>query len=168
MFENRFYTTKEMYKEYVNKVLCRTIYIWCIVLILIALLAIIAAISNNHKDIVFQESIGVFIVLCCIIFIPRITLRQLLQLDKTLHNGTHPECHVTFFDKITMVEGEQKITVEYENVRKIYRLKSCSVLMIGKQNGVLYVEDCFTVGNAEDFEKFILEKCTQVKKIESR
>lgn len=168
MFENRFYTTKEMYKEYVNKVLYRKIYIVGIILILIALLAIIMAIGNNYSWLIFQEGIGAFVILCCIILIPKLTLRQLLQLDRTLHNGAHPECHVIFSDKITMEEGEQKITVDYENVQKIYRLKSCSVLMIGKQNGVIYEENSFTVGDAEDFEKFILKKCRNVKNIEER
>lgn len=158
-----------MYREYVNKVLCRVIYIAGGILTLIAIIGIIMAMGDDkYQWLLVQEGIGLVFVLICMILIPRITLRQFLRLDQTLHNGEHPECHVTFSDKITIEEGEQRITVDYENVQKIYRLKRCSVLMIGKQNGIIYEENSFTVGNAEDFEKFILRKCRQVKYIERR
>lgn len=50
----------------------------------------------------------------------------------------------------------------------IYRLKTCSILMFTKQNGILYLEEHFTVGNSTDFNGFILEKCVNVSRIEQR
>jgi hypothetical protein len=40
--------------------------------------------------------------------------------------------------------------------------------MFTKQNGIIFLEDKFTKGNAKDFETFILEKCSQVERIEQR
>ncbi|WP_279230038.1 hypothetical protein [Clostridium transplantifaecale] len=40
--------------------------------------------------------------------------------------------------------------------------------MFTKQNGILCLEDHFTVGNSTDFNGFILEKCVNVSRIEQR
>lgn len=47
VFENRFHTTREMYKEYVGKVLCRRIYVLGSIFSIIAALAFILSISTG-------------------------------------------------------------------------------------------------------------------------
>ncbi len=95
-------------------------------------------------------------------------LKQLMDVNKRLHNGESAESIISFGDDIKINEGKQSLTVEYSQITNIYRMKTCSILMFTKQNGVIYLEDKFTKGNAKDFEGFILEKCSQVERIEQR
>lgn len=167
VFENRFHTTREMYKEYVGKVLCRRIYVLGSIFSVIAALAFILSIRGN-QTMAAVEGVCLFILLAVMIITPGKVLKQLLETDKQLHNGEHPECVVTFGDHISLTEGKQTLAIEYAQIINIYRLKTCSVLMFTKQNGILYLEDHFTVGNSTDFNGFILEKCVNVSRIEQR
>lgn len=54
-------------------------------------------------------------------------------------------------EDIQIVEGRQQMHFEYSLVERFYHLKTCNVLMIGKENGILYVPGAFTVGNPEEF-----------------
>lgn len=63
---------------------------------------------------------------------------------------------------------KQLLKHEKSLLDQFYHLKTCSVLMIGKQNGILYVPGAFTSGNMEEFEEFILKNCKNLKRIEKR
>ena len=167
LFENRFYTNKEIYKEFVNKVLCRKIYIIGLIIFVLALIMCIISIKENTV-VATMEGVAAFIALFVVILSPKMTLSKYLELDSKLHNGEHPETIVTFWDKITLKEGKQIISIDYFQITNYYRLETCSVLMFSSQNGIIFVEDKFTKGKKEDFEKFIFEKCDKVNKIEQR
>ena len=166
-FENRYYTNKEIYKEFVNKILCRKMFIIGITIFVVALIMCIISIKDNTV-VTTMEGVAAFIALFSVILAPNLTLSKYLELDGKLHNGEHPETIVIFDDKITLKEGKQVISIDYSQITNYYRLKSCSVLMFSSQNGIIFVEDKFTKGKKEEFEKFILEKCDKISKIENR
>lgn len=167
VFINRFYTTKQMYREYVNKVLCRRIYILGAVFSPAAALAFLFSI-RNHPTAAAVEGVCFLVITSVMLFTPGLTLKQLLEADRKLHGGAHPECVVIFGGDIRMSEGNQSLTLQYDQVTRIIRLKTCNVLMFTKQNGILYVSGKFTQGNEADFETFILEKCSHVEQLEKR
>lgn len=68
--------------------------------------------------------------------------------------------------KIT--RGKYNIEITYGQICKIYRLKSCNVLMFVKEKGIFYVRDNFVEKESEYFEEFLLEKCVNVKHMENR
>ena len=165
-FENRYYIDKDMYKEFVYKVATKKITIGALIILFIAIVSFFI-----FRDDSFETTISIvvgIISIGMIILTPPLYLKQLLDLDNKLHNGQRPEAVVTFDDKITLEEGKQKISIEYAQIKKYYRLKKCSVLMFSEQNGILFVEDKFTIGTKEEFEKFILEKCNNLDKIITR
>lgn len=164
-FESRFYTSREMYKEYVNKILCRKIIAEGVLLAALAAILCLMGILWDNKVFLVLGVVFLFIAIVTTLLTPKLTLERLLEVDKSLHNGAHPECIVTFGQDVKLVEGKQEVSIEYHQIIGIYRMKTCSVLMFTKQNGIMYVETKFSIGNGENFEKFILDKCPQVAKI---
>lgn len=164
LFECRFYATKEMYKEYIKKVVYRKMNITCIVLSILAVLTILFSIRNNPV-LAAVEGTCLVIILAVAIISPRVLLKRLMEMDRILQNGSAPECVVEFGDNIRMTQGGQSVAIEYDQVFRIYQMKTCSILMFTKQNGIMYVEDKFTRGNSRDFDRFILEKCPRAKRI---
>lgn len=162
-FENRYYTNKEIYKEFVNKVATRKIMFSCLILFVISIVLLVLFRDNSFYVAIYLV-IALFS-LVMIIMIQPMYLKQLLEMDFKLHNGERPETIVIFDDKITLKEGKQQISIEYSQIKKYYRLKRSSILMFSEQNGVMFVEDNFTIGNKEEFEKFILEKCENLEKV---
>ena len=167
VFENHFFTTKEMYREYVNKVLCRRMNRYGLACILIAV-SLILVTARSNLMIAVVAGVCLIISLSVLLLFPSLALKQLLELDNNLHGGNRPECVVVFGEQIEMTEGKQRISVQYNQISRIYRLKTCNVLMFSKQNGILYVEDKFAIGNAVELESFLLQRCSQVSRIEKR
>ncbi|MBQ7668254.1 MAG: YcxB family protein [Clostridia bacterium] len=161
-FESRYYTTKEMYKEYIFKVLCKHLTILGIIVAVCAFLLSVIFINESKLTVGLMLGAGIISLLTAI-FTPYVTLKQLLDLDSKLHSGVKYEVVVTFDDKITLTEGAQTISVDYSQIIKYHKLKTCSVLMFSNQNGVMFDENHFTVGNKEDFDKFIHEKCENLR-----
>ncbi len=157
-FESRYYTTKEMYKEYIYKVLCKRLTIIGFITAFFGFL--ISYISRNDSTLISGVTLAAAsISLITAIITPIITLKQLLNVDKKLHSGIKYEVVVTFGDKITLTEGAQTISIDYSQIIRYHKLKTCSVLMFSNQNGIMFVEDKFTIGQKENFDKFIKEKC---------
>ena len=161
-FESRYYTTEEMYKEYIYKVLCKHITILGIIVAAFAFLLSVIFINDNKLIVGLMLGAGI-ISLITAIMTPPVTLKRLLEMDKKLHSGVKYEVVVTFDDKITLTEGSQTISIDYSQIIKYHKLKPCSILMFSNQNGIMFVEDKFTVGNKEDFDKFIHEKCENLR-----
>lgn len=168
MFENRYTVTKEMYKEYVNKVICRNIYIYSTVVLVLALIETFINLYNKDYSMITLNVLVFVICLFAMILTPKIALSNLMEVDKKLHSGTRPETVVTFNEKIVLTEGEQTIKIDYSQIQSYIRMKNSSVLMFAKQNGIMFVENNFINGNKEEFEKFILEKCNHVREIIER
>lgn len=163
LFENRFYTTKEMYTEYVRYVLCRRIYRLGIPLTVLAFLG--CALSLQHTPVIAAiEAVCGVIILAVLLTAPSAMIRQLTEADRSLHQGEQPECVVTFDEtSIHMTEGNQSLTLEYRQIKEVFPLKRCTALMFTRQNGILYSNDGFTVGNKEAFSQFIQDKCPDAR-----
>jgi hypothetical protein len=167
MFENRYYTTQEIYKEYVRKVLCRRILRLGSIFLVIGAVAMVLSLQENTVNAAIVGT-ALFVILFTMLLGPKLMLKQLMDVSKLLHNGESAESIISFDEDIKINEGKQSLTIEYSQITNIYRMKTCSVLMFTKQNGIIYLEEKFTKGNAKDFEGFILEKCSQVERIEQR
>lgn len=167
IYENHFYTTKEMYKEFVNKVLCRKIWFMGIAAVAIGVVSLILGGILVKSNLIMLSFACLFWAVASIIIAPRTTLKNLLNYDYKLHRGENPECIVSFESNIKMKEGRVSIEIEYDQITALYKLKTCNILMFTKQNGIMYVSDGFA-GESSDFEEFILKKCKNLKRIISR
>ena len=122
-FENRFYTTKEMYAEYVHKILCRRIYHMGIPLTVLAFLGCILS-FRQRPSIAAVEAVCGIIILAVLLAAPPMMVRQLLETDRSLHQGERPECVITFDEtSIHMAEGKQSLTLEYGQIKEVFHLK---------------------------------------------
>lgn len=167
MFENRFYTTQEIYKEYVRKVLCRRILRVGSIFLVIGAITMVLSLQEYTVNAAMVGT-ALFVIVFTMLLGPKLMLKQLMDVNKRLHNGRSEECIISFNEDIKINEGKQSLAIEYSQITNIYRMKTCSALMFTKQNGIIYLEDKFTKGNAKEFEGFILEKCSQVERIEQR
>ena len=84
-FENRFYTSKEMYREYVNKVLCGKIYVESVVVALLCVLALIVGLALDAVPLLWLGGAGIIMVLAVVWLAPRLTLKSMLDYDQRVH-----------------------------------------------------------------------------------
>lgn len=164
--EIRFYPTDKMYKEYVYKVLCRDIVVCCIVAATVAGVSMIVC-MKSEPVLAIIEGVCMVVLLIILFLAPKDTLKRIRTANMQTDSGTYPECVVNFSDTVKMTEGKYNIEITYGQVCRIFRLKSCNVLMYAKEKGILYVRDNFGE-KEEDFEVFLLEKCVNVKYIKNR
>ncbi|MCI9169271.1 MAG: hypothetical protein HFH01_14150 [Dorea sp.] len=166
-FENRFYPTDEMYKEYVYKVLCRDMVVCCIIAATVAGITMIVC-MKSEPVLAIIEGVCMVVMLIVLFLAPKDTLKRMRAVNMQTDSGTYPECVVNFSDTVKMTEGKYNLEITYEQICRIFRLKSCGVLMYEKEKGILYGRDNFVEKDGEEFETFILEKCANVKHIENR
>lgn len=166
-FENRFYPTDEMYKEYVYKVLCRDMAVCCIIAAVVAGITMIVC-MKSEPVLAIIEGVCMVVMLIILFLAPKDTLKRMRAVNIQTDSGTYPECVVNFSDTVKMTEGKYNIEITYGQICRIFRLKSCGVLMYAKEKGILYGRDNFIEKDGEEFETFILEKCANVKHIENR
>ena len=93
---------------------------------------------------------------------PYITLKQAKKETLRLNNGVLPECVVQFGEQIVLTEGAVRVTTEYGQVTEIRRLEHSCVLMTGRDTGIVFKPDSFTVGTCEDCLALLKEKCTHL------
>lgn len=158
-FENRYYVTDEMLSEYVNKVLCKRLKRLGLIVTIAALLMLWLTWTNG--DYILSAVFGscLFISVFTILIAPPLTLRQLKESERRLHNNKKFETIVQFDKNITMTEGSFSLTVEYTQILKIYVLKYSYVLMLGRNNAIIIQPDHFTIGSFEEFKPYIESKC---------
>jgi hypothetical protein len=96
-------------------------------------------------------------ILTAILF-PHLLVWRAQKNGKKQNDGIQPEVIVTFGDIIEMHEGMVHLTIPYQKVVRVVRLKYSYVLMLGKRNGVMLSPDHFTKGNFEEFKQFLREK----------
>ena len=166
-FENRFSTTKAMYWEFVNKVLCRRTRQMAWIVALISIAGFLVGVVLKAAPLQWLADAALVLVLAVVILSPHLMLKQLVDYDKRVHAGEHPECVVTFGETIRMEEGNVSVEIQYDQIIEWYHLQTCSVLMFTKQNGIMYKDDAF-IGDASGFDKFIKEKCVNLKKTAKR
>lgn len=166
-FENRFYPTDEMYKEYVYKVLCRDMAVCCIIAAVVAGITMIVC-MKSEPVLAIIEGVCMVVMLIILFLAPKDTLKRMRAVNMQTDSGTYPECVVNFSDTVKMTKGKYNIEITYGQICRIFRLKSCGVLMYAKEKGILYGRDNFVEKGGEEFETFILEKCANVRHIENR
>lgn len=162
-FENRYYSTNEMLREYINRVLCRKIFRFGSVIALLAL--IFTVLSWVEKDLVFCAILGVcfLIVLLTMLLTAPLMMRQMKEDTQRLHNGQTFETVVRFGERILLQEGDFSFACDYGQILRIHRLQHSWVLMFGARNGIMLDPERFTIGTLEDFEQFLQERCPQAK-----
>lgn len=157
-FENRFYMTDKMLSEYVYKVLWKKYWILGSLLSAFSLIMLILTYHVRVYSSVAVYGTVLFISLFTTFLTPFLTKRQMKESGRRIHNGENVETVVEFGEDITMKEGAMSMTIKYSQIQRIIYLKSLYVLKFGKQNAIVLSPDGFTVGNAEEFKKFIESK----------
>ena len=153
-FENRYYETDEMLKEYVKEVICwKTRRMGFFLSVMSAVMLVITLIG---RDYIFTGIYGVcfFIAAAAALVVAPITFRQLKENGRSINNGKKCETVVRFGDCIMITEGTFSLTVEYSQIEEIYYLEHSCALMFGKTNGILVEPEKFTEGNFRDFKIF--------------
>ena len=90
--------------------------------------------------------------------LPWLYARSSLKGMKRQNDGVLPETVVTFGDTIQLFEGMIHITVEYQKVIRVVRLKHSYCLMTSRTTGVIIHENAFTKGNFKAFKEFLRKK----------
>jgi len=158
-FENRYFLTDEILAEYVHKVLCRRMRFWGLIIVAAALIMLIVTLSDGEFTLAAVFGTCLFIAGSVVIFAPSLTLKQLKETGRRIHNNEKFETVVQFGDHIAMSEGTFSLTVEYAQIVKIYSLQHSYILMLGKSNAVMIRPDGFTTGSFEEFVPFIQSVC---------
>lgn len=154
-FENKYYATDDMIKEYVNEVLC-----WKtkrMGLFFSAMSAVMLAVTLIGRDYIFTAVYGVCFFLTTVLsfLISPLTFRQLKENGQYMNNGKRCETVVRFGDCIMITEGTFSLTVEYAQIMEIYYLEHSCVLMFGKRNGIMLDPKGFGEQSFKDFQIFI-------------
>ena len=102
--------------------------------------------------------------LCVAIIILQVLLPDLytvlsLRSSKKNHDGVLPETRVVFGADIQMFDGMVHLTIPYDKIRKVVRLKHCIFLMNGKRTGIILDPAGFTTGSWEELRELLREKC---------
>lgn len=163
IYENRFFSTDEMLKEYIRRVIYRKIFLLGSLFGLLAL--VMLWITWRDGEPVFMAIFGIclLIILAVLLFSPALTFRQVKEDNRRLHNGQTFETVVRFGDRILMQEGTFSFACDYSQILRLHKLQHCWVLMFGPRNGILLDPAHFTTGDPEAFEAFLRERCPQMK-----
>lgn len=166
-YQNRFQSTKEMAKEYVNKVLCYSVQVRGIIVICLSVLCLLVGLGLRQGNMITMGGAFLMISLATFIMTPRRVYKQFVEYDKKLYGDVIPETTINFGENIKMTEGNNVIEIEYDQIIAWYKLKTHNLLMFTKENGIMYVDNGFE-GNADGFEAFIMKRCKNLKKVISR
>ena len=159
IYENRFFSTDEMLKEYIRRVIYRKIFLLGGIFALLALVMLLVTWRDGEPVFMAIFGICLFIILAILIFSPSLTLRQVKEDNRRLHNGQTYESVVRFGDRILMQEGTFSFACDYSQIVRLHKLSHCWVLMFGPRNGILLDPTHFTTGDPDGFEAFLRERC---------
>ena len=158
-FENKYLLSKDIIKEYVDKILLKKLMKRSRILAIISIVFLIFLLYKQDYVIALIYAVPTLIILCVLIIMPPMTVNEVLNNSKSLHGGVVMEAIYRFGDSITLLEGSITMNVEYSQVKKIHELDKICVLLIGKSNGIVLKKDSFSVGEYDDFKVFISDKC---------
>ena len=145
IYENRFFSTDEMLKEYIRRVIYRKIFLLGGIFALLALVMLLVTWRDGEPVFMAIFGICLFIILAILIFSPSLTLRQVKEDNRRLHNGQTYESVVRFGDRILMQEGTFSFACDYSQILRLHNPTH------------------FTTGDSEGFEAFLRERCPQMK-----
>ncbi|MDD3193295.1 MAG: YcxB family protein [Oscillospiraceae bacterium] len=167
LFENRYTTNFKMLRSFARGAsLSQKIFFrFSIVGMIVCALALIYCFIFLPGDWGSLVSPAVSFVLCLMLFFfPSLTARVVCRNTQKLHGGTIPETTVLFSaDEITMTEGTLSVRFRYSQIIKVRETGNLSVLMLGRDSGIILVKNAFIIGDFEHFQPFIREKCTNLK-----
>lgn len=162
-YEARFFSTDEMLREYIRRVLYRTLFRLGAGFALLALVMLVITWRNGEPVFMAIFAVCLLVILAVLLFAPALTFRQMKEDNIRLHNGETFETVVRFGDRVLMQEGTFSFACDYRQITHLRKLSSCWVLQLGPRNGILLAPDQLTVGAPEDFEAFLRERCPQMK-----
>lgn len=166
-FVNRYKPSKESYELFVKKIMLRKLTFGGFFFLIVAFGSAILM-REEHPIVAFIELLCGIIIAVLMVFAPGRAVKQLMSVDRGLENGERPDCVITFEDDIYLEEGRQDIRVNYDRITQILDLGDFGVLMLSKDNGLMFKWDGFEEGSEEEFRKFILQACPNVSEIKTR
>ena len=166
-FESKFYITNNMIKKYVYRVVCFKIRLICFMLVIISLGLMLISYSNEFYLFVLVCCFSFLLVLIFLIY-PLSVYKNIINIKSRIHSNKDYEALVSFSNDIRLVEGEQKITVDYKMINRIYEVDDIIVLMFTSQCGIIVSLDGLVIGDKKGFYKYILRKCSKVKNVIKR
>ena len=152
-----------MLKEYIRRVIYRKIFLLGALFALLSLVMLLVTWRDGDSALMAIFGIYLFIILAILVFSPSLTLRQVKEDNRRLHNGQTYESVVRFGDRILMQKGTFSFACDYSQILRLHKLSTCWVLMFGPRNGIMLVPDHFTIGDPDTFEAFLREHCPQMK-----
>lgn len=162
-YEARFFSTDEMLREYIRRVIYRKIFRFGGVFGLLALVMVWVTWRDHAPVMTAVFSVCLLVILAVLLLAPALTFRQMKEDNVRLHNGETFETVVRFGDRVLVQEGTFSFACDYRQITHLRKLSSCWVLQLGPRNGILLAPDQLTVGAPEDFEAFLRERCPQMK-----
>lgn len=162
-FENRFYETDKMIKEYVYSVLCRKLILWNVILILASVVLGIFSYINFTEFSLAAATFAFCVGVAEIFAVPILTFKSIKNSNERIHNGKTFETIVRFNDNIEMVEGKFSIAIDFSQIIKVYELKYSFVLMFGKKNAIILSPEGFKDITYEEFKTYINKVCINIK-----
>lgn len=163
LYENRYFGTKRMAKEYVSKVICRRLLRACAVIMFFSIVLMSFAKLSNAFGIVGILA-GCLITTLTVAFIaPIYTTRKLIKYHMQLNNGEKEECLVQFGDEIYMKDIDGERIIYYSQIVSIYDLRNSYILMLNNKKGIMISKESFTAGDLNTFKGFIKKMCPHAK-----
>jgi hypothetical protein len=153
MYKNEYTMNKKFITEYVLGILCKKIFIFGILLII---MAIITFVLNGTKS--YLEVEACFLIVLFMTFGPMIMIKNFVDNSERLNNGKIEKTIVNFDNNIVMDEGRAHLEFEYNQIKKIKETKNFIVLMLSNSSAILVFKDGFVNGNKEEFLEFIKNK----------
>ena len=165
-FKSSYKYTKELYDEF-NKGLrwCeRLYYIIVLVLILLIVLSVGFIFFLDYHFVGYMSILMMVISTICII-LDRSNLNYKRMIES--HNGKEVELDIILTDdNIIGKDGKNKSEYSYDSIKRIVETNNLIILGLRYRLGITIDKRNLSGGNTRDLEKFLLKKCSKVKKIE--
>lgn len=159
MFKNQYQPNRQMYKEYVVKILMRGYIVRGIVLIMIAGVTCVLLIRRSPVIAVLEGITG-GIILLSLLLMPDAITRSLLTQDQGIEGL--PLCTIVFYeDYIALTLPRAQSSIDYALIDAVYSLKTCYVLKVNR-NTYIVKKGCFVEGDESLFAAFLLDRCPNV------
>ena len=161
-FENRYIGNRKMLVEFARKhATGPRPWTWLLFapIAVFLLLALLSELDGETKQLVAYF----FAVLILIQLLPHYYAWAVIRQDKKKNNGKICESVIRFGEKITVSEPKMELTLDYETIVRVVRLKHSYVLMNSRRTGIMLDTSSFTKGTFEEFKQFLREKRPDLK-----
>ena len=160
LFENKTTYDKDTYIEFLkfhNKTYNFSYMAYTVFWSFLFILSIYLSFSSQNR----LQGVLLTIVLICFVFYrvyrPKRIVDKEMKSDKVSTNNTNT---FSFFEKnFEIMNNNGSFTYRYFMLHKVFETSDFFYLYVTKENAFLVAKDSFTFGTAEDFSKFIKNKC---------